>query len=125
MTSHMVVYMDGSALVKRAGTGPDAELAAMICDSAKRIVSSELACSEAKASADLSRELLDAVELLQTDSQIADEADALATRHGIGTSESIHLAAALSIDAPRVVVATWNRGLGAAAEECGLAVVPR
>lgn len=121
----MVVYMDGSALVKRAGPGPGSEVAAELWNSAKRIVSNELACSEAKAATPMSDEILEGLELVETDSRIADAADELAARHGLGTSESVHLAAALSIEAPRVVVATWNRALGAAAEECGLAVVPR
>jgi predicted nucleic acid-binding protein len=125
MNSHMIVYMDGSALVKRAGTGPDYELTAELCDSASRIVSSELACSEARAATPMPDEVVDGLELVQTDEQIAARADELAERHGLDTSASVHLAAALSIDAPRLVVASWNPGLAAAAAECGLAVVPR
>jgi predicted nucleic acid-binding protein len=121
----MIVYMDSSALVKRAEAGPDAELAANLWDSANRIVSSELACSEAEATTTLPREIRDGLELVETNGQIADAADELAERHGLGTSESVHLASALSIDAPRVVVASWNPELAAAAAECGLAVVPR
>jgi predicted nucleic acid-binding protein len=125
MNSHMIVYMDGSALVRRAGTKPGSEVAAELWNSASRVVSSELACSEARRTTEMPDELVDGLELVQTDSQIADAADELAARHGLEVSESVHLAAALSIDAPRVVVATWNPALGAAAEECGLAVVPR
>lgn len=121
----MIVYMDSSALVKRAGTGPDSELAAELCDSAGRVVSSELACSEARAATPMPDELVDGLEIVQTDEQIAAKADELAERHGLGSSESVHLAAALSIDAPRVVVASWNPALATAAAECGLAVVPR
>jgi hypothetical protein len=73
----------------------------------------------------MSLEAVDDLELVQTDEQIAAKADELAERHGLGTSESVHLASALSIDAPRVVVASWNPALATAAAECGLAVVPR
>lgn len=125
MNSHMIVYMDGSALVKRAEIGPDSELAVDLWGSAARIVSSELACSEAGATTALPKAMLDRLEIVETDDQISDAADELAERHGLGTSESVHLAAALSIDAPRVVVASWNPALATAAAECGLAVVPR
>jgi predicted nucleic acid-binding protein len=125
MNSHMIVYMDSSALVKRAETGPGSELAANLWASADRIVSSELACSEAGAMTALPQAMLDRLEIVSTDDQIADAADELAERHGLGTSESVHLASALSIDAPRVVVASWNSALATASAECGLAVVPR
>jgi hypothetical protein len=121
----MVVYMDSSALVKRAEAGPDSELAANLWDSAGRIVSSELACSEARAKTALPQTMLDRLEIVETDSRLSDAADELAERHGLGASESVHLTSALSIDAPRVVVASWNGALAAAAVECGLAVVPR
>jgi len=121
----MIVYMDSSALIKRAETGPDSEVAADLWDSAERVVSSELACSEARAATEMPQETLEGLELVETDEQLAGAAEGLAARHGLGTSESVHLAAALSIDAPRIVVATWNPALGAAAAECGLAVVPR
>jgi predicted nucleic acid-binding protein len=121
----MIVYMDSSALAKRVETGPDSELATDLWNSAERVVSSELACSEARAVVEMPRELLGGLEIVQTDDQISDAADELAERHGLGTSESVHLAAALSIDAPRVVVASWNTALATAAAECGLAVVPR
>jgi hypothetical protein len=117
--------MDSSALVKRAGTGPDSELAAELCDSASRIASSELACSEARAAMSMPDEIVDDLELVQTDERLAAKADELAERHGLDTSESVHLASALSIDAPRVVVASWNPALATAAAECGLAVMPR
>lgn len=121
----MIVYMDGSALVKRAETGPGSELAADLWDSADRIVSSELACSEAGATTALPQAMLDRLEIVQTDDQLSDAADELAERHGLDTSESVHLASALSIDAPRVVVASWNPALATASAACGLAVVPR
>lgn len=125
MNSHMIVYMDGSALVKRAETGPGSELAADLWSSADRIVSSELACSEASARTALPRSMLDRLEIVQTDDRISDMADELAERHGLRASESVHLASALSIDAPRVVVASWNSVLATASAACGLAVVPR
>lgn len=121
----MIVYMDGSALAKCAAPGPDSELAADLRDFAARIVSTELACSEAKSTADLPQELLDSLEIVELGGGIADSADALAERHDLAEGESVHLAVALSIDAPRVVVATWSPALAKAAEECGLAVVPR
>jgi hypothetical protein len=121
----MIVYMDGSALAKRVEEGPNSKLATDLWDSADRVVSSELACAEARAVVEVPDDLVEDLDLVQTDGAIADTADELAERHGLDTSESVHLAAALSIEAPRVVVASWNPALASAAAECGLAVVPR
>jgi hypothetical protein len=121
----MIVYIDGSALIKRAQPGSGSELATDVWRSADRVFSTELACSEARAAVDVPQTLLDDLEIVQMDSQIAEAADDLAERHGLTEGESVHLAAALSIEAPRVVVATWNPALATAAAECGLAVVPR
>ncbi|HEU0019597.1 MAG TPA: type II toxin-antitoxin system VapC family toxin [Thermoleophilaceae bacterium] len=125
MNSHMIVYMDGSALIKRVESGSDSELATDVWSSADRIVSTELACAEARSAVDVPQKLLDTLEIVETDARIAGMADELAERHGLTEAESVHLAVALSVEAPRVVVATWDPALATAAAECGLAVVPR
>jgi predicted nucleic acid-binding protein len=118
----MIVYMDGSALAKRIATESNSELAAEVWRGADRRVASELVYSEL---GEVPGEILDELEIVATDDKIADSAPALVERHGLDVGESLHLATALSIDAPRVVVATWSRSLSAAAAEEGLAVVPR
>jgi predicted nucleic acid-binding protein len=52
------------------------------------------------------------------------EAGDLADGYALRGYDGVHLAAALNIDSPRVVVATWDRELAAAASACGCAVAP-
>jgi predicted nucleic acid-binding protein len=63
--------------------------------------------------------------LVPVDAGLAVAAGGLAEQHGLGATDALHLAAALSLEAPRVVVMTWSAGLASAAADCGMAVVPR
>jgi predicted nucleic acid-binding protein len=139
----MVVYADASALVKRVVEEEGSELAATVWETAQRVIASALAYPEARAALGAARVAgrLDAadlrqgvrrleqvyadVELVQVDEQITALAGGLAERCALGGADAVHLATALSLDAPRVVVATWNQDLAKAASENGLAVVPR
>lgn len=76
-----------------------------------------------KAVGDVDR-LYDEIEVVDIDEDLAHRAGALAEVHGLRGYDAVHLASALSIDAPRVVVATWDRDLSAAAMANGVAVVP-
>jgi uncharacterized protein len=138
----MVTYLDTSALVKRVNDEPGAELVAQVWDGASRIVSSRVAYAETRAAvaaatragrldaAGLRRAvcqletLFDDLDLVDTDGEVASIAGGLAERHGLSGADAIHLAAAATIDAPRVVVTTWDRKLAEASEECGMAVLP-
>jgi uncharacterized protein len=138
----MVVYTDASALVKRVVDEDGSALAADVWDTAQQVISSDLVYPEARAALGAARRsgrLDDAglrravcrleriygdVELVQVDDQIAGLAGGLAERYELGGGEAVHLATALSLDAPRVVVATWSPDLAKASAENGLAVVP-
>jgi uncharacterized protein len=65
-----------------------------------------------------------ATSVVEVDDLLAVFAGELAEQYALRGYDAVHLASALSIDAPRVVVATWDRELSSAASACGCAVVP-
>jgi uncharacterized protein len=139
----MTTYADGSAIVRRIAARPGSDVAGAVWDGAEVVVSSAISFPEARAAlAQANRDgELDGHELhnaacalervfaeatvIPVSAELAVAAGGLAERHGLDTADAVHLAAALSLDAPRVVVATWSQGLAAAAADCGMAVVPR
>jgi predicted nucleic acid-binding protein len=139
----MIVYADTSALVKRLIKEDGADLVEQVWDTAERVISSDLIYPEARAALAAARRagrldddglrratcrlerMYDDIEMVQTDLEVGGLAGGLAERYALRGSDAIHLAAALSIDAPRVVVTTWDRRLARASADNGLAVVPR
>lgn len=139
----MTIYADGSAIVKRIAEQAGSDVAGVVWDRAAVVASSAIAFPEARAALAQAHhegeldghELHDAACALErvfaeatviaVDIELAVTAGGLAEQHGLGTADALHLAAALSLDAPRVVVATWSPSLASAAADCGMAVVPR
>ena len=139
----MTTYADGSAVVRRIAAQPGSDVAGAVWDGAEVVVSSAIAFPEARAAlAQANRDgELDGHELheaacalervfaeatvIPVSVELAIAAGALAEQHGLDTADAVHLAAALSLDAPRVVVVTWSPDLASAAADCGMAVVPR
>lgn len=70
---------------------------------------------------DLHDELL----VVTLDRDLARTAGELAERHGLRGYDAVHLAAALQIDAPDLVLATWDAALADAAHDAGCIVAPR
>jgi predicted nucleic acid-binding protein len=74
------------------------------------------------------RRALDAVfeelGLLELDGWVEGAAGEVADRFGLRANDAIHLASALALDDPRVVLVTWDRELAAAARRAELAVAP-
>ena len=138
----MIVYADTSALLKRLVAEEGSELAGQVWSSAERVVSSELIYPEARAALGAMRRagrldearvrkaicrlerMHDGIELVRFDRAAADLAGGLAQRHRLRGSDAVHLATAIAYEAPRVVVATWDRRLATASAEEGMAVVP-
>jgi hypothetical protein len=56
--------------------------------------------------------------------QLARSAGELAERHALRGYDALHLASALSIGDPDLVLATWDRQLARAALAAGAAVLP-
>jgi predicted nucleic acid-binding protein len=139
----MTTYADGSAIVRRIRDQPGSDLAGAVWARAQVVACSAIAFPEARAAlAQAHRDgRLDGHELheaacvlervvaeatvIPVDVELAATAGRLAEHHGLDAADALHLAAALSLDVPRVVVATWRPGLASAAADCGMAVVPR
>jgi len=62
--------------------------------------------------------------LIGIDARLAREAGDLAELHALTGYDAVHLASALSLRDEEVVVATWDRELGAASAAAGCIVVP-
>jgi predicted nucleic acid-binding protein len=62
--------------------------------------------------------------LAGVDETLAREAGALAEQHGLPGYAAVHLATAVSIADPELVVVTWDRDLATAARASGLPVAP-
>jgi uncharacterized protein len=138
----MIAYVDTSAVLKRLFDEPGADLVVQVWDSAAAVVSSEVVHPEARAALASARRsgrldgeqlrattcklerLVADIKLIRMDGGMTDVAGGLTERHALPGFGAIHLAAVLSIDAPRVVVATWDRRLSAASRDCGMPVVP-
>lgn len=139
----MTTYADGSAVMRRIVQQNGSDVAGDVWDRAEVVASSAIVYPEARAAlaevyrdgqidghdlheaaCALERVFGDAT-VIPVDAELAVTAGGLAEQHGLGAADALHLAAALSLDAPRVVVATWSPRLASAAADCGMAVVPR
>lgn len=139
----MIAYVDTSAVVKRIMNEPGSDTVLDVWRRADDVVASEIVYAEARAALAAIRRsgrldaadhhgmvcraesVLSDLRLIRTDETIATAAGGLADRYALRGVDAIHLAAALSVDAPRIVIATWDRALSRAASDCGMPVVPR
>ncbi len=64
-----------------------------------------------------------AMHLIGVDGALARRAGALAQQHVLRGYDAVHLATALSVGEPELVLSTWDRGLARAAGGVGIAVV--
>lgn len=138
----MIVYFDSSALVKLVLDEDGTDLAEELWEYAAWRVTSHVAYPEIRAAlaaaersgridsialraavADLDR-LFESMQLLAVDGDLCWQAGVLAEHHALRGYDAVHLASMIGIEAPRVVVATWDGELAKAAGECGLGVVP-
>ena len=137
-----LVYFDASAFVKLLTDEPGSDLAATLWDECDAALSSRLAYPEVRSALaaagrnhDLTaRELAGAekdwndfwaatrpVELTAAVEQHAGE---LTRTHALRGADAVHLASALAIDEPDLVVAVWDKRLHAAATAAGCRVAP-
>lgn len=65
-----------------------------------------------------------AMRLVGVDWALAEQAGELAERHGLRGYDAVHLATALAVEDPDLVVTTWDRDLARAAVRVGRPVVP-
>lgn len=68
--------------------------------------------------------IVDHVEFLELEADVATLAGELAEGHRLRAGDAVHLASALALGDPELVVASWDGELRRAALEAGLAVFP-
>lgn len=137
-----LVYFDSSAFVKllveEAGSG----LAAALWDGCDAAAASRLAYPEVRAALaaagrnrDLDEDALAEVELslegfweairpVELTAAVERRAGQLARPHALRGADAVHLASALTIADPELIMAVWDRRLHAGAEAVGLRVAP-
>lgn len=137
------VYFDTSALVKLLVAEDGSELADEVWQAADIKVASHLIYPEARAAlaAAARADRIDRTRLrralnnlesavgslrrIGVDQALARFAGQLAEEHALRGYDAVHLATALSIEDPSLVVATWDADFAAAALRCGRLVIPR
>lgn len=137
-----LVYFDSRALVKLVVEEPGSTLAADLWDGCDAALSSRLAYPEVRAALaaagrnhdlgarDLDRaaraweDLWPSVRAVELSGAVARHAGRLAPEHALRGADAVHLASALAVDDPALVVAVWDRRLHAAIRAAGLAVSP-
>ena len=137
-----VVYFDSSALVKLLVEEAGSDLAADLWDGCDAAVSSRLAYAEVSAALAAARrnhdldprgfasaqrswtEFWAAVRPVELTARVERSAGVLAGRHALRGADAVHLASAVALDDPALVVVAWDRRLHAGVVAARLAVAP-
>jgi len=137
-----IVYFDASALVKLVIEEDGSDLAASLWDGCDAATSSRLSYPEVCAALAAGRRNHDltndahrraqsdfdtfwaAVRPVELTEHVETEAGRLARDQGLRGADAVHLASALAVSDPQLVVAAWDRRLSGAAARSGLAVSP-
>ncbi|KSW30317.1 type II toxin-antitoxin system VapC family toxin [Cellulomonas sp. B6] len=138
-----LAYLDTSALVKLCVAEPGTDLVAAVWDGADLVVTSRLADAEVRAvlasgrragaldddaartATAAWRRLSPGLRLVETVPAVLDEAARLVERHPLRAADAVHLASALVLRSPDLLVLAWDEHLAVAARSEGLAVLPR
>jgi len=138
----VLVYFDSSALVKLVVQEDGTDLAAELWDGCDAALASRLAYPEVRAALaaacrnhDLSEQDLDtaeqaweqywaAVRPVELTAAVERQAGQLARSHSLPGADAVHLASALAIGDPDLILAAWDRRLHAGAATAGLPVAP-
>jgi uncharacterized protein len=137
-----LVYFDASAFVKLLAEEPGSELAAQLWDGCDASVASRLAYPEVRAALaaatrnhDLNEDELDGAEQawaeywaasrpVELTAAVERHAGQLARQYALRGADAVHLASALAIGDPDLVIAVWDRRLHTAAQAAGIRVAP-
>lgn len=137
-----LVYFDSSAFVKLLSAEAGSELATALWDGCDAALSSRLAYPEVRAALaaaarnhDLSTAEVDAAELdwdsywaatrpVELTAAVEKHAGQLARDHALRGADAVHLASALAIGDPDLIVAVWDRRLHAGARAAGYRIAP-
>jgi uncharacterized protein len=137
-----IIYFDSSALVKLLVEEAGSDLAAELWDGCDAAVASRLAYPEVRAALaaatrnhDLGEADLDtaeaawegywaAVRPVELTQAVERHAGQLAREHALRGADAVHLASALALGDPDLIIAVWGRRLHAGATAARLAVAP-
>lgn len=137
-----VVYFDSSALVKLLVQEDGSDLAAELWDGCDAAVASRLAYPEVRAALaaagrnhDLARAVLTTAEReweeywsaarpVELTRSVERDAGQLAAQHALRGADAVHLASALALRDPGLILAAWDRRLRTGATAVGLPVAP-
>lgn len=136
-----LAFWDSSALVKLLVEEEGTDTAVTLWDDAARVVASRLSIPEvsaalaaaerggridelrARAALDEWRRYRDALDIIEVSAEIAEQASGVAIKHPLSGADAVHLATARALRDHELVLATWDRRLGAAAAAEGLSVI--
>lgn len=137
-----LVYFDASALVKLVVDEAGTDIASELWDGCDAAVSSRLAYPEVRAALAASRRSSDLTERelrtaeanwedfwatirpVELTATVERNAGQLAAQRALRGADALHLASALAVDSPGLVIAVWDRRLHAGAVAERLAVAP-
>jgi predicted nucleic acid-binding protein len=137
-----LVYFDSSAFVKLLLEEEGSNAAATLWDGCDAAVASRLAYPEVRAALaaaarnhDLREHELDTAEKawdgywaatrpVELTTAVEQHAGHLARRHALRGADAVHLASAMAIGDPDLVIAVWDRRLHAGAQAVGIRVAP-
>ena len=137
-----LVYFDSSALVKLVIEEPGTDLAAGLWDGCDAALSSRLAYAEVRAALAAAgrahdvtaaglraavrawEEYWSAVRPVELTAAVAHLAGELADQYALRGADAVHLASALVVDDPSLVVAVWDKRLHEGARAVDLHVAP-
>jgi predicted nucleic acid-binding protein len=137
-----LVYFDSSALMKLLTEEPGSDLAAELWDGCDAAVASRLAYPEvcaALAAADRNHDLTEyelnaagqtwreywaVVRPVELTTAVEQHAGRLTRSHALRGADAVHLASALAIGDPGLIMAVWDRRLHAGARSASLRVAP-
>jgi len=137
-----LIYFDSSAFVKLLAEEAGSDLAAELWDGCDAALASRLAYPEVRAALsaaarnhDITESELDAAERdwddywaasrpVELTQAVERHAGQLARAHALRGADAVHLASALAISDPDLIVAVWDRRLHAGAKAAGCRVAP-
>jgi hypothetical protein len=137
-----LVYFDASAFVKLHTTETGSSLASALWDGCDAALSSRLAYPEVRAalaaaarnhdlteseSAEAERDWEDfwvATHPVELTAMVEQHAGHLARAHALRGADAVHLASALAVGDPGLIVAVWDRRLHSGAQAAGFRVAP-
>jgi uncharacterized protein len=137
-----LVYFDSSAFVKLLVEEEGSNVAATLWDGCDAAIASRLAYPEVRAAlaaavrnhdlheleVDTAEKVWDgywaATRPVELSAAVEQHAGQLARQHGLRGADAVHLASAMAIGDPDLVIAVWDRRLHAGAKAVGIRVAP-